>query len=370
MARLHQIFPESQWVANYRSFFACTAHDLEPAQEALSKLRERETFYTNLWGSQERLAMYRRWADPQLARGQEQRLIWAYKTAVLDAILSPNGQQVLSIGNEWGDSIKLWDLKTGELIGSMGGSDFMARSAAVNTEKRYLALGGRDRSGVSQIQLWSLDTAQIEDTIPCEAKQDLLSLVFSPDGKLLASADHGNKAMIWNLQERNRSLTLEHPEHVWQVAFSPDGRQLATVAGTKTAYFWDADSGQKLDTLNCTAAWGKNLRYSPSGRFLTLPQDQNVVLWDLLAKQNQATISLMPARPASVVISHDGKLIATSDTRLQIKIWDAAGGTALKTFAGHFGPIRSLAFSLDDKQVISGSDDSTIRFWDISGLRQ
>ena len=66
----------------------------------------------------------------------------------------------------------------------------------------------------------------------------------------------------------------------------------------------------------------------------------------------------------SVAFSHDGKQVVSGSDDKTIKIWDASSGACHKTLEGHSGWVYSVAFSHDGKQVVSGSDDATIKIWD------
>jgi len=59
----------------------------------------------------------------------------------------------------------------------------------------------------------------------------------------------------------------------------------------------------------------------------------------------------------------DGTFLSGSDDST-VKLWDIKTGSLLKTFEGHSAWVYCLAL-LDDGTFLSGSDDSTIKLWDI-----
>ncbi|HSL30089.1 MAG TPA: protein kinase [Anaerolineales bacterium] len=65
----------------------------------------------------------------------------------------------------------------------------------------------------------------------------------------------------------------------------------------------------------------------------------------------------------SVVFSPDGKQVGTASQDATAKIWDAATGELLVTFAGHTASVNGIAYSPDGKKVATTSDDGTAKVW-------
>lgn len=49
-----------------------------------------------------------------------------------------------------------------------------------------------------------------------------------------------------------------------------------------------------------------------------------------------------------------------------VKIWDTASGRLIHTFEGHLAGISTLAWAPDGQWIATGSDDKTIRLWNVN----
>ena len=67
----------------------------------------------------------------------------------------------------------------------------------------------------------------------------------------------------------------------------------------------------------------------------------------------------------SVVISSDGRAIASCSDDQTVRLWDIGTGECLRTLQGHTNRVESVAFRLDGQALASGSYDETIRLWDV-----
>src|SRR6266436_5022914 len=68
----------------------------------------------------------------------------------------------------------------------------------------------------------------------------------------------------------------------------------------------------------------------------------------------------------SFALSRDGKLLASGSDDQTIKLWNVASGQEVRTLSGHSYWVTSVAFSPDEKLLASGSWDKSIKLWDVA----
>ncbi len=194
-------------------------------------------------------------------------------------------------------------------------------------------------------------------------------IIFSPNGKLLATRD-GNIVRLWDVATGKQLQTVKgHEEQVWSVVFSPDGKQLATASFDNTARLWDVATGKQLQILNGHENMVTSVVFSPDGKQLaTGSADKTARLWDVATGTLLQTLNGHEEQVWSVVFSPDGKQLATASNDKTARLWDVATGKQLQILNGHEDAVTSVVFSPDGKQLATASADKTARLWRVGDI--
>jgi len=67
----------------------------------------------------------------------------------------------------------------------------------------------------------------------------------------------------------------------------------------------------------------------------------------------------------AVAFSPDGKLALSGSEDHTLKLWEVSSGREIRSLTGHSSWVRAVAFSPDGKLALSGSRDSTLKLWEV-----
>ncbi|ACK68582.1 WD-40 repeat protein [Gloeothece citriformis PCC 7424] len=315
-----------------------------------------------------------------LETGEQIRTLKGHEETVTSVSFSPDGKTLASWSYD--KTIKLWNLETGQEIRTLTGHDYYVNSVSFSPDGKIWASGSVDKT----IKLWNLETGQEIRTLTGHDYY-VNSVSFSPDGKTLASGSQDGTIKVWNLETGKEIRTLKgHDNSVNSVSFSPippspvtkggAGGILASGSNDGTIKLWNLESGQEIRTLQGHDYSVRSVSISPDGKTLaSWSWDKTIKLWNLKTGKEIRTltgydsyvnsVSFSPIPPSPVTKGGAGRILASGSQDGTIKLWNLESGTEIRTLKGHDQTVWSVSFSLDGKTLASGSVDKTIKLWNL-----
>ncbi|EPE03477.1 nacht and wd40 domain protein [Ophiostoma piceae UAMH 11346] len=253
-----------------------------------------------------------------------------------------------------------WD----SCLQTLNGHTSYVYSVVYSPDGKQLASASWDNT----VKIWNAASGECEQTLRGHTNW-VLSVIFSLDGKQLTSASSDDTVKVWNAASGECEQTLKgHIESVKSVIYSLNGKQLASASIDMTIKVWNAASGECEQTLKGHTNPVMSVVFSPDGKQLASASTDNTVkVWDVISKKSIQTLESHNAVVWFIAFSLDGKQLASGSLKT-VKIWDAVSGECLHTLNGHTDWANVVAFSPDGKQLASGSKDETVKIWDaVSG---
>ncbi len=233
---------------------------------------------------------------------------------VTSAAYSPDGARIATSSSD--STVRVWDAATGASLRTIEPGTDGARYVNWSPDGATLIVAADDRALM-------FDAATGDPKGALTTGQDVFDAVFSPDGKLVATAEGDGVVRIWDLATLQPVLQLwGHSAEALAAAFSPDGKLVATGSVDGTARIFSLEGGKEL----------------------------------LKLEGHEASVM-------AIAFSPDGRSLATSSHDATIRIWDVATGVLKATLEAHDGQIFDIAWSPDAARIASGGWDGMAYVW-------
>lgn len=224
--------------------------------------------------------------------------------------------------------------------------------------------------------------------------------------RFIVTAGGSGSIRLWDI--RSRSLLSQFAEHagaVTGIKLLPGDQQLLSVGRDRWLMAWDLRAGKrKAAHLQRLGGFHAVDVSCDGGTVLTAGQDRKIHLWRLTDSAPYLSIPVPAARATAAAAAAAGgaggsaaalaaassssssreagadgqanevttiaaangrPIFATGDLGSSVRLWDVTTGRQLCECLGHSGIVRKVAFSPDDKQLVSVGTDGSVLVWNI-----
>jgi WD40 repeat protein len=251
-------------------------------------------------------------------------------------------------------------------------------------------------SEANELILWKSGNVEKE----FDVDKTINALAFSSDSKILATLDVSGRGYSWSLPSGNLFTEYNgHDNTVFSASFSPSTRGNYVVASAggidNEIHLWnpingatirkikgrgrtihDLVFGEGMDLFVAQTLKNKKPVFESSFNYVSLMANRHLAKQPDLPKHAADVQLIAPHilqigkgkkveidpydRILDYVKLRNGNVIIASD--FSLRMFDA-NGYLLKEFIGHYGAVRAVALTKDERYFASGGEDQTIILW-------
>ena len=262
---------------------------------------------------------------------------------------APDGLTLASGGIDL--DVRIWDIETGRLLRSLRAHSRHSCDR-LHSGRSDLATGSEDRT----IRLWNPKTGEPLKLLFTRYDHNVCSLSLSPDGLMLARGSHNKDIKIWEITTGTELMTLLGKTNL--IITGP-----SAWPSRRTGSIW------RVEAISARSGCGRCFPVERKRLFTTVigrSAEDSTETRGYFIEDDGGFQKPMEFWIGAMTFTPDAKLLITGSRDTTIKFFEMPHAAELRVLRGHTGWIRSLAVSPDGKVLVSAGDDHTIRFWEIS----
>ena len=216
------------------------------------------------------------------------------------------------------------------------------------------------------VSLWEGITGQLLTTLElAKNTAEISSVVFSPDGKTIATGDNYGKIMFNDADTGQLLLTFDTHEPIQSLTYAPDGKTLVCVSQNGTIRFYDLNENYLKKKMDDFSLQIFSIAYTPDGSSIVTGNMSKISFWNANTGKLEKTIDGLKEKVNTLAFSTDGKILASVDSDLT-RLWDLESGHLIGLFAKHIYTHNCIAFSSDMSKIAIEGRNKTIQLWEIN----
>lgn len=294
------------------------------------------------------------------------------------------------------DKVRIWDPGSEEPVLILEGATQRITHLAWNREGTRIAIADG-----KTLRVWAADSGELVSGIGSRTK----IFAWHPDGSKLAvqsstylDGESTPQFLIWDVEagEKAHSFPAHLHDDITQLAWSADGSWLAAGVGdgsttrrvikmprSQSVVVWRVASGEMVRPAEGQLAY-QDFAWHPERNCLVtvrpIPTERlksstgrlqlELVAWDLDRQEVRSLPGALDHYISRIVVSPDGRRIATGNLGHTVRMWDFESGQEVLTLRRFSDWVTDVAFSADGHKLVAGCVDGTTTIFDATPVEE
>ena len=288
-----------------------------------------------------------------------------HPAGVLEARFASTNDHIITVCAD--NAARIWDAKTGKPLGEPLRHSAAVTHADFSPDGLRALTASADRTA----RVWDVLTGE-ETNIVFKHSGAVNHAEFDSSGDRIVTAGADGAARVWSARDgKPVSPVLTHEGPVVCAYFSPNGQQVVTASQDHTARVWDVETGRGVTPFIQRSTPLTDAAFSPNGRdVVTAATDGSGRVWNLDINDWRTFGIKHDSAVLDITFSPDGRSMATGGADNAARIWSVTSGEPLTPPMRHNGSVYHVVFDKDGAMLLTASQDGLVRLWDIAAGRK
>lgn len=367
--------------SQFQEFLSLSGHHLEQrpfpdvVQLALSQPQASEVYRQALLQARQRVGagkLYFDWLNKSSVESLSRLVLHPHQGSIYSACFSHDGARIASCGAS--KTLKVFKSTSGEKLTEIQAHDDEVLCCAFSPDDRLIATCSSDR----KVKVWNVERAMLLRVFEEEHEEQVNYCEFTNTTRRLLLATCSNdkflNVKLWNLNKPSSQNTMfGHFEPVNHCCFSPDDNHLSTCSNDGTVKLFEVSSANEWKTISVKDVCTENdedilvkcSTWSADCKRIICAARNAVLVFDV--ESSDLLLEIRTNRLSMVQYCHacpTSNLLAIAFSNYAVELWDLEANKKMADCGGHLSWVQRVQFSPDGSQLLSCSDDQTVRLWE------